>query len=79
MDIINITMYSDKESDSESESESDCDVMLELDEEDYIEIESCVYELVSDILSNNVLLYSDPNFHSNLIDDVIELYQNGTI
>ena len=76
MDIINITMYSDKESDSESESESDCDVMLELDEEDYIEIESCVYELVSDLLSNNVLLYSDPNFHSNLIDDVIELYHN---
>ena len=54
----------------------DSDSDLEIEEADYIEIETSVYELVSDVLADNVLAYSDPDFHENLIEDVLELYHN---
>lgn len=70
METININMDEDLDTDSDSDSD------LEIEEADYIEIETSVYELVSDVLADNVLAYSDPDFHENLIEDVLELYHN---
>jgi putative phage-type endonuclease len=56
--------------------EEEEDTPVEMFDIDYIEFETAVHEILCDILSDDILLYSDPAFHSNLKEDVLELYQN---
>jgi putative phage-type endonuclease len=56
--------------------EEDDEVPIELFDTDYIEFETAIHELLCDMLTDDILLYSDPAFHSNLFEDVLELYQN---
>ena len=74
MDELNITIIDDEE--EKEEDDDDDEVPVEMCEMDYIDFETAIHELLCDILADDILLYSDPAFHSNLKEDVLELYQN---
>ena len=50
-------------------------IPVEMYDIDYIDFETTIHELLCDILADDIMLYSDPDFHSNIIEDVLELYQ----
>lgn len=75
MHIVNTNTRMDIENE-EITIEIEIDVIDDITDEEYREFESHVHELLYDILADDILLLSDPNFHENLVDDVMELYEN---
>ena len=47
---------------------------MNIDENDYIDLETTVHELLFNELSTNALLYSNPNFKEGLISELVELF-----
>jgi len=42
--------------------------------DEYIDLESMIYESIQDAITDNVLRYSHPKFHENLIDEIVDTF-----
>jgi putative phage-type endonuclease len=45
-----------------------------MNDDDYLEIETIIYELIYDYIENNIILMSKPHFHEMLSEDMITTY-----
>lgn len=52
---------------------------LQLSEEDFFELESTIHELIYDKINENPLLYSNPDFHENLLNDIHDWFYEDWI
>ncbi len=63
--------FSDEENQDVSSDEEIMD--MEIDDDEYNELENTIYELIHEKINENPLMYSDPYFHEKIIDDIHEL------
>jgi len=54
-------------------------IHIQLSDDEYVDLESTIHELIYDKLNENPLLYSDPDFHENLLDDIHDWFYEDLI
>lgn len=57
----------------------DKELSFELNEDEYSDLERTIHELMYDILIDDALLYSDPDFHENILNDIQYLFNEDLI
>jgi hypothetical protein len=46
----------------------------DIDEDEYVDLEATVFESIEEIISDNILKYSNPTFYEKLVDAVFEIF-----
>jgi putative phage-type endonuclease len=57
----------------------DKELSFEMNEDEYSDLERTIHELMYDILIDDALLYSDPDFHENILNDIQYLFNEDLI
>jgi len=57
----------------------DKELSFEMNEDEYSDLERTIHELMYDILIGDALLYSDPDFHENILNDIQYLFNEDLI
>jgi len=55
-------------------TDEDDEIQAEITPEEYADLENTIHELIYDKLNDNPLLFSDPDFHENLLYDIHDLF-----
>jgi len=50
------------------------DIFNELSFDEYIELETTVFESIEEIITDNILKYSNPSFYEKLVDTIFEIF-----
>ena len=45
-----------------------------INEDEYVDLEATVFESIEEIISDNILKYSNPTFYEKLVDAVFEIF-----
>jgi hypothetical protein len=54
-------------------------MQMQISDEEYAELESTIHELMYDKINENPLLYSNPDFHENIFNDIYDLFYKDWI
>jgi len=57
----------------------DKELSFVMNEDEYSDLERTIHELMYDILIDDALLYSDPDFHENILNDIQYLFNEDLI
>jgi putative phage-type endonuclease len=64
---------------NDNEDNEDKELSFVMTEDEYSDLERTIHELMYDILIDDALLYSDPDFHENILNDIQYLFNEDLI